>query len=135
MNVNLLKESSFLKKEDCGKNGIIVTIAGLEQKNVAMADKPEELKYCLNFEEDLKPMVLNAVNSQLIASITGEDDTDNWPGHKIILYHDPSIMYAGKLVGGIRVRAAKKQTATAPKTKLPPVDPGHGPEPDEETPF
>lgn len=134
MNINQLKDSKFLKKEDCGDHGVIATIRNLEQVNVALADDPEELKWCINFEEDLKPMVLNQTNAQRIAAITGHQDTDDWAGQKIVLYNDKTIMYAGKVTGGIRVREVRKKTApvTVGKMKLEPVDPGHGPEPDPE---
>jgi len=136
MNINQLKESKYLKKEDCGATGIIVTIRDLEQVNVAMADDPEDMKWVINFEEDLKPLVLNSTNAQRIAAITGKQDTDDWGGVKVILYNDPTIMYAGKMVGGLRVRELKKKGAAPstlkPKTTLPPEDPGHGPEPEPE---
>ena len=111
MHIDALQDSKFLKKENTGKNGILVTIAGVEQQNVAMADDEPEMKWCLTFQEDVKPMVLNKTNSNLIASITGKPDTDDWPGEKIVLYNDPTIMFAGKMVGGIRVRAPKNKPA------------------------
>jgi hypothetical protein len=32
-----------------------------------------------------------------------------------VLYTDPNVSYAGKIIGGIRVRAPKKTAAVAPK--------------------
>ena len=134
MNINQLRNSKYLKKEDCGPNGVIATIRDLEQVNVAMEDEPEDLKWVINFEEDLKPMVLNQTNAGRIAAITGHQDTDGWPGSKIILYNDPEITFGGKMVGGIRVRELKKKTAppTVPgkpsikgKIALPAEDPGY----------
>jgi hypothetical protein len=65
------------------------------------------MKYALYFEELEKPMVLNSTNGQLIAKIVGSDETDEWAGKQIVLYHDPNISFQGRLVGGIRVRAPK----------------------------
>lgn len=115
MNIAELKESKFLKKEDCG-SGILVTIKGVTQENVAKEGAPQELKWCLHVAESEKPLVLNSTNGQIIAAITGSDDTDNWQGHKIVLYHDPNITFGGKLVGGIRARAPRNQ---APKPQAP----------------
>jgi len=140
MHISQLKESKFLKKEDCGK-GILLTIDHLEQQNVAMSDQPEELKHCLVFQEDVKPLVLNNTNAQLIASITGSDETDDWHGHQIVLYTDPTVTNRGKVVGGIRARAPKKQPPrTAPAAAPAPAPARPAPAPaaeddDDDVPF
>jgi len=110
MKVSELKQSNFLKKEDCG-NGILVTIRECREENIAKDGAPHEMRWILYFDEQEKGMVLNSTNGQIIQSITGSDDSDNWAGRKIVLYHDPSVIYAGKLVGGIRVRAPRNQPA------------------------
>lgn len=113
MHVSQLKQSKFLTRADVGP-GKLVTIDQVFQENVAKEGAPEELKWCVQFKESEKPMVLNSTNGQLIAQITKAEDTDNWPGHKVVLYDDPSISFGGKLVGGIRVRAPRNQPAPAP---------------------
>ena len=105
-----MRESNFLKKEDVGR-GVLATISGCVQKNVAKEGASPEHKWCLTFNELEKPMVLNATNVQLCEAILGSDDTDHWIGKRIVLYTDPNVSYQGKLIGGIRVRAPK---ATAP---------------------
>lgn len=127
MHINQLKESKYLKKEDCGQ-GILVTIKGLSQENMAMEGDPQELKWVLHFMENIKPMALNSTNAQLIAQVAQSEETDDWPGKKIVLYSDPSISFGGKLVGGIRVRAPRNQP---PKPMManpaPPPQPVRGP--------
>ena len=66
-----------------------------------------ELRYCLQFEEVEKPMVLNSTNGQIIAAITGSEESIHWAGHKLVLFDDPTVSFGGKLVGGIRVRAPR----------------------------
>ncbi len=90
------------------------------------------MKWCMAFNEVEKPMVLNSTNGQIIAAITGSEETDNWIGKKIVLYDDPNVSFGGKLVGGIRVRAPRGKAATAPAPKPGPVAP---PEEDPEIPF
>jgi hypothetical protein len=114
MHVSALKQSKFLTRSDVGQ-GKLVTIDQVFQENVAKEGAPEELKWCIQFAESEKPLVLNSTNGQLIAQITKQEDTDNWAGHKVVLYDDPSISFGGKLVGGIRVRAPRGQAAAAPK--------------------
>lgn len=113
MNIHQLKQSKFLTRADVGK-GSLVTIRGdVFQENVAKEGAPEELRWCVAFDEFEKPLVLNSTNGQLIAQITGSEDSEKWNGWKIVLYDDPSVSFGGKLVGGIRVRAPR-QPATKP---------------------
>src|SRR5688572_13834319 len=107
MHISGLKKSNFLTRADVGR-GMLVTIKELFQENVAKDGAPEELRYCLSFAEAEKPMVLNATNGQIIAGICKSEETDNWTGHKIVLYDDPNVSFGGKLVGGIRVRAPRQ---------------------------
>jgi hypothetical protein len=149
MHISHLKNSKFLAKQDC-EPAILRTISGVNAYNVAMENAPEELKHCLEFEEEgTKPMVLNSTNAQLIAQITGSDETDEWVGQKVVLFNDPSIAFQGRLVGGIRVRAPKKQAAVPakpagkanakPAARKPVPEPEPEPEvqtdPDDDTPF
>lgn len=116
--ISQMAESRFLKKEDVG-NGKLLTIESCDQQNVAKKDEAPENKWCLHFVETEKPLVLNRINSELVAQITGERNSDDWPGFKVVLYSDPTISFGGKLVGGIRIRAPKNKTA--PATSKPPV--------------
>lgn len=103
-NVNDLKSSKFLTKNDVG-TGVEVTIKSYEKINVAMESQKAEDKWVLYFHEFDKPLVLNSTNGQLIAAITGEEDFDKWLEKKVVLYNDPTVGFAGKITGGIRVRA------------------------------
>lgn len=114
--ISEMKESKFLKQGDVG-NGALMTVSGCEKHNVAMAGADPEMKWCLEFNETDKPLVLNMTNMQLCARVFGSEDTDDWMGKRIVLYTDPNVLYGDKMVGGIRVRAPK------PGAKVPePVD-------------
>ncbi len=106
MRIGEMKESKYLKKEDVGA-GKLVTISGMEQQNVAMEDQPPEMKWIIHFKEFQKGMVLNWTNIQLIAKAVGDEETDAWAGKQIVIYEDENVSFGGKLVGGIRCRAAK----------------------------
>lgn len=110
--ISEMRESKFLKQGDVGV-GALMTITGCEKHNVAMAGAEPEHKWCLEFQETDKPLVLNMTNMQICARVFGSEDTDEWIGKRIVLYTDPNVSYAGKVVGGIRVRAPK------PGAKLP----------------
>ncbi len=112
---NEMLESKFLKKEDVG-SGVLYTINGVIQKNVAKEGAEPEHKWCLTFVESDKPLVLNSTNIQLCQAIFGSDDTDDWLHKSLVLYTDPNITFQGKLVGGIRVRKPKTKTPAPPPT-------------------
>ncbi len=121
MNIASLKNSNFLKKEDC-EPPVLVTMREVTQENVAKEGAPQEMKWALHFDEVDKPMILNSTNGQIIAKITGSEETEDWTGHKVVLYHDPNVSFGGKLIGGIRARAPKKNGAKP--SKAPPVETG-----------
>ena len=106
--------SKYLKKEDVAAP-LLLTIHTVTQENVGMGEEMES-KWILHFAEDIKPMVLNSTNMRLIEMATGSDDTDDWSGRKIVAYSDPNISFAGKIVGGIRLRAP---AAAKPKPAKP----------------
>lgn len=120
--ISAMTESKFLKRAEVGA-GKLLTIASCEQMNVGKDDGPKEMKWCLTFEDgDTKPMVLNKTNAELIGMISGERNSDNWGGVRIVAFDDPSISYGGKLVGGIRVRAPRGPAAQrAPVAKPAPT--------------
>src|SRR6185503_408821 len=112
-------ESKFLKKEDASE-GILVTIRGVEKRDVGTEAEPEQ-KWCLMLEE-CKPLVLNSTNLALLEKSLGSDDTDDWTGKQIVLFNDENVSFGGKLTGGVRVdvnrakRYHAKQNGGAPAT-------------------
>lgn len=99
-----VSESAYLKKEDIGDRRVAVTIESVDLETVGQGQEQEE-KYVLRFVGKSKGMVLNKTNAETISEILGDDEMDNWAGHKITLYVDKHVMMAGKKVGGIRVMA------------------------------
>lgn len=104
--VNDLKDNRFLTKEDVEPD-VLATISSYDRMDVSMESEPRKDKWVLRFKELDKPLVLNVTNGQLVAAIVGSDDFDRWIGQEIVLYNDKTIMFQGKLTGGIRVRASK----------------------------
>lgn len=105
-------ESKYLKQADLKGEEVIVTVERLGQGNVAMDDKPEEIKWMVKFKEFSKPMVLNSTNIRTLERLLG-DETDDWVGKEVVLYVDENVSFGGELVGGLRLKSAKP--ATAPK--------------------
>ena len=101
-----LRKSNFITKTDVGK-GILVTIIGCKEYNVAKDGAEPDLRWALIFDEIDKPFICNVTNGELIKQIAGTGNLDDWKGTKIVLYNEPNILFGGKMVGGIRVRAPK----------------------------
>lgn len=116
MRINEMKDSKFLKKEDLGIQGANVTIKGIASEDISLNDKPEDLKYVIYFNEFVKGMIINWTNTQLAAQFLGTEETDEWMGKMINIYEDPTITFGGKLVGGIRVRAAINYQQAQPQS-------------------
>jgi hypothetical protein len=92
-------------------------------------DGKQEKKTVLYFDNGQK-LALNQTNWDAVVDVTGEADTDNWPGHKIEVYPTTTPM-GGKTVPCVRVRAPL--AAPAARSKPKPSDPE--PTPDDEIPF
>ena len=108
-----MHQGNYIKKDDVGK-GLLVTIKKLILRNVALEEDEPDKKWCLLFHETDKPLVLNVTNIGLCEEVCGSDDTDQWIGKRIVLYVDPTVMYAAKKVGGIRIRAPKPNAVLPP---------------------
>ena len=118
MKIHQMIDSKFLKKEDAG-DGLLVTIRGVKQHNVGKDDAPE-LKWCAEFEE-AKPLVLNSTNLALLEKALGSDDSDDWIGHKIVLFNDENVSFGGQVTGGVRVDVNRTKRYHAKQEKAPAV--------------
>lgn len=105
--------SNYLKQADFDANGTILSVKGLEQKNVAQDDQEPDLKWVLYFHEFEKPLVLNTTNINAMAEACDSDNSDDWMGQEVVVYVDPNINFGGKRVGGLRVRRYTESPAPA----------------------
>jgi len=98
-------KSNFLKKEDFPEPKTL-TITGVELREIGFEGQKEE-KYVLVFEGLEQGLVLNRQNSDTLVELFGSDDSDDWIGKKITLFHDPHVTFKGRRVGGLRLREAE----------------------------
>ena len=99
-----MAESRFLKQSDF-EQPTLCTIASYDKTNVAPENESPEVKWVVYFAGYEKGLVLNAVNRQTLGELypSPEDSI----GQPIVVYVDDSIMFGGKKVGGVRLRAPK----------------------------
>jgi hypothetical protein len=95
--------SRFLKAADLNGQDLEVIISGLEWEEIGRDKKRRPV---LHFRGKVKRLPLNATNFDSIVRVTGEEDSDNWEGHKITLYRT-QVQSGRELVDAIRVREAK----------------------------
>lgn len=90
--------SKYLKAADLRGRDITVTIENVEQ--VALQGKPSLLVY---FKGKSKALIVKPAIFDQIERVTGEYDTDNWPGHSVTLFPTEQD-FAGQTYDVIRVR-------------------------------
>lgn len=117
--IDTMIESKYLRKEDVGDpgDGTLVTVQALKEANIARDDEDPKMKWLMKFKEFPKPMVMGSTTLQLAALILGSKNTDDWIGKRIEVFHDPSITFGDKLVGGLRFRSRGKTKEVPAKNK------------------
>lgn len=76
---------------------VVVTV---RRVRVTQDDQP----VTIDIGDDLQPWKPCKGMRRLLARTWGTD-TDNWPGHRVELFNDPNVRWAGAAVGGVRVAA------------------------------
>lgn len=105
--------SKYLTKDDVGEDGVVLTIKGFRMETLK-GDDGEEDKMVLHFMEDMKPMVLNRTNAQLVGVATGAKVAGDARGKQIVVYNDPTVAFGGKITGGLRIKKLAGQPKNAP---------------------
>lgn len=68
------------------------------------AGRAEQNVPALKFKGKAKQLVLKtSVNRKTLVRMFGSD-TKNWRGKVVHLYHDPSVRFGKKIVGGLRIK-------------------------------
>ena len=84
--------------------GIVAEITDFTEADVSRSDDPtSEIKPVIHFDGDLKPMVLNTTNLNMVVALFGTDDESKIIGQRIGIYVDDRVAYAGKMVKGLRL--------------------------------
>jgi hypothetical protein len=96
-------DGQFLKKEDVTPPQVW-TISNVEERTVTAPGKEPKDKLVLFFNETKKGLVLNMANGDTLFELTGNDDPEEWIGERVELFVDENVAYAGKCIGGVRLR-------------------------------
>jgi hypothetical protein len=117
--------SKFLSAADRGDRNIRTRIMKVKQAALRGSDGTVRVRFLLYLEGIGKPMVLNETNKVEIVKQLGRDPA-KWKGAFVELYVDPNVTFAGKRVGGLRLRVLGPSTAAKPTMPvMPPEPPPH----------
>jgi hypothetical protein len=115
--------SKYLAKEDVGQ-GMLVHISHMTLDDVESDNVINRLAV-LHFHGDVKPLILKKTNKELLKIATGATTIAGVKDKQVILYNDPTIIFQGRLVGGIRIRAPQQQPTPQVTGTMPAQDVGH----------
>ena len=104
-----LRTSPWLASEDLvGLGDVACEIEDvLIYDKVAFDKGREEVNVpAIKFKGKAKQLVLKAsANRKALVRMFGAD-TKNWRGKTVMIYHDPSVKFGGRAVGGLRIKEA-----------------------------
>jgi len=92
----------YLKADEL-KGETTATIKEVRVETLGRAEAAKE-KPVVYFNELDKGLALNRVNADALKEVCGSSEIEEWVGKRVTLYVDPNVQYAGRRVGGIRVR-------------------------------
>ena len=115
--------STFYKATDI-TSPILLTIASVTPERLGEGRDAQD-KYVASFEEQgSKLLVVSSTKWDAIALIARTDESDNWPGTRIVLYRD-KVTFGGKLVDGIKIRAPRALAQASKPSLEVPVEPSN----------
>jgi ribosomal protein L34E len=107
-NKDYLGEYDFLPGEEK-----TVTIASIGSGDVVGVGGETSTKPVMRFVEPVKPLIVNTTNFKMMQRLFQSRFVEDWLGHQIILYGDPSVKFGRETVGGVRVKSTlPKQAST-----------------------
>lgn len=112
-------QSKWLSAADLKNQEVIATIAGVTTDEFE-ADGKKSVKLVCKFQGVDKALILNKTNSFTIKEISGQDDTDNWPGTVICLY-PTMVQFGTKMTEAIRIKRPPAAPALASPAPVPPT--------------
>jgi hypothetical protein len=101
--------SKYLRCSDLKGQSLTVTIDHVGREVFENDGEKVSKPVIVLRETGLKPFVVNRTNFMLIAALCG-NDTDNWPGKRIILAPD-LVSYKGQVTEAVRVKRPPEMPA------------------------
>jgi hypothetical protein len=115
--------SKYFRAKDCPEDWVLnaeIELARMEKFEGGRGKDGGEKMVCY-FRRQKSGLVIGPVLWDALIELTGEEDSDNWPGHRVQLYRDVT-QFGRETVPCIRVRAAPESSAKKPVKKPVAVD-------------
>jgi hypothetical protein len=112
----------FLSAPDLKGKPVTLVIAREYTEELQGSDGTKKMKSILSFERTGKELVLNQTNFDAICDATGEYDSANWPGKKIVFF-PTTTQLGGKTTPCIRVRRPDQRAMELAAESPPPPEP------------
>jgi len=104
MHINKYRNSKWLTKDDVARlsdEERIVTVTSITEEQVG-----DDIKPVVSFKDLAKDWPSNITGLEAMAEMAASPDTEDFVDLVVEIYVDPDVRYAGKRVGGIKVRPA-----------------------------
>ena len=105
---------SYLGKEDI-QGETVATIVDVTAEEVPSSSRKKLVAHLAEFE---KRLILNSTNIKALANVFRSTHTAHWRG-PVTLFVDEHVEYAGRQVGGLRIKPAGRNGATRGAEQLP----------------
>jgi hypothetical protein len=112
--------SKYLKASDLNGEELTVKIIKSQLETLKTLDGRENTKVVLYFHKQQKSLPLNRTNFESVQDVTGENDSDDFPGHDVTLYPTTTTM-GGKVMDCIRVKSPEQGPLLAKPAKKKPA--------------
>jgi hypothetical protein len=102
MKIGKYRNSNWVRKDDVNampEKQRITTVERINEEDVG-----EDRKLVIYFRGIEKGWPANMTALNWLAEACGSDDTDDFAGTPVEIYVDPDVTYAGKRIGGIKLR-------------------------------
>ena len=104
--------SKYLKASDLHGEPLTVVIDAAPYEELTALDGKKESKVVLYFKGMKKCFPLNVTNFDSVVEVTGQEDSDGFPGHTLELFPWKTEMH-GKMKDCIRIRAPEQPELSA----------------------
>jgi hypothetical protein len=111
--------SKYFKAADFPNEPMTLEIETVRFEDFERDGKPVQQKPVVYFVGEKRGLVIGPTQWDQIVDLTGEEDTDGWPGHRLELFRDRTLSPDNREVDCIRFRAPRQSemTITPPKPK------------------
>ncbi len=97
-------DSDYLSSADVNGSDLILTIKHVKLQIVKSQQGDQSRNVAHFVEKDVKPMILNVINSKTVRKFTKSRYIEDWNNIPVQIYVDPQVKMMGEITEGLRIR-------------------------------